>query len=103
MTEEQTMRELLCECLRFIERKIEDGKVTINDIRTMTETLCSTLGIDATIKDIANFYDTSEINVRSLIKRRILGKPKRRVYYDFREIAEKVPAKWHGKHSRTDD
>lgn len=99
---EQTMREVLCDCLGLIEHKIKNGSVTISDIRTMVDTLVSSVGVDATIKEVAGFYNTSEVNVRSLIKRRIMRKPKRRVYYDFREICRNVPKSWHAKASDSD-
>lgn len=100
---EQTMREVLCECLGLIENKIKDGSVTVSDIKSMVETLASSVGVDATVKEVAGFYNTSEVNVRSLIKRRILKKPKRRVYYDFREICRNAPKSWHAKSSGLDD
>ena len=99
---EETMREVLCDCLGIIEKKIKDGTVTVGDIRTMVETLSSGVGVDASIREIAGYYGQSEVNVRSLIKRKIIGKPKRRVYYDFTEICSKVPQSWHVKLSHKD-
>lgn len=100
--EEQTMRDLLCECACFIGRKIKDGTVTASDVRTMFDTLSSTCGVDASIREIARHFGQSEVNVRSLIKRRILGKPRRRVYYDFNEVCRKVPSSWLAKRSLKD-
>lgn len=97
------MRDLLGECLCFIGGKIKDGTVTAGDVRTMFDTLSSTVGVDASIREVARHFNQSEVNVRSLIKRRIVGKPRRRVYYDFREVCRKVPASWHGKRSDKDD
>lgn len=88
------MRDVLCDCLAFVGNKIKDGTVTIEDVRSMFETVMSSTGARASIKEIARYYGKSEVNVRSVIKRRVLGKPVRRVYYDFSEVCRKVPASW---------
>ena len=97
------MRDVLCDCLGLIERKIQTGRVTVSDVRSMMDSLCSGIGIDASIKEIAGYYNTSEVNARSLIKRKIFSKPKRRVYYNFTEICRKVPRSWRGTISNKDD
>lgn len=100
---EETMREVLCDCLGIISQKVRNGSITITDIRTLTDALFSGSEIDASVKEVAGYYGQSETNVRSLIKRKILSKPKRKVYYNFTEICRKVPKSWHRTSSNTDD
>lgn len=88
------MRDVICDCLGMISHKVRNGSVTLTDIRTMFDTLCSGLGIDASIREVAGYYNKPEVNVRSIIKRKVLSKPKRRVYYNFTEICRKVPRLW---------
>ena len=101
--EEQTMREVVGDCFGFIGHKIKDGTVTVDDVRSMFETVISSTGAKASIKEIASYYNKSEVNVRSVIKRRVLGKPRRRVYYDFSEVCRKVPASWRATANDKDD
>ena len=100
---EQAMRDVLCDCLAFVGNKIKDGTVTIEDVRSMFETVMSSTGAMASIKEIARYYGKSEVNVRSVIKRRVLGKPVRRVYYNFSEVCRKVPESWRVRPSSKDD
>lgn len=100
---EQAMRDVLCDCFAFVGNKIKDGTVTIEDVRSMFEIVMSSTGARASIKEIARYYGKSEVNVRSVIKRRVLGKPVRRVYYDFSEVCRKVPESWHVRPSSKDD
>ena len=94
------MRELLCECLEFIGKRIKDGTVTAGDVKAMAGTLMSCVGVKATISELAGWFGQSEVNVRSLIKRRVTGKPTRRVYYDFNEVSTKAPESWRARPSR---
>lgn len=97
------MRKVLCDCLGMVERKIKNGTVTIGDVRAMFDALNSGVGIDASVKEIAGYYGKSEVNVRSVIKRKLISKPKRKVYYNFSELCRKVPNSWRVIHSDKDD
>lgn len=41
---EQAMRDVLCDCFAFVGNKIKDGTVTIEDVRSMFETVMSSTG-----------------------------------------------------------
>ena len=49
------------------------------------------------IKDFAKFYNTSEVNVRSVLCRKSFDKPKRGITYRFLPFAKIVPQKWREK------
>lgn len=97
------MRDVLCDCLGMIELKIKSGSVTIGDLKSILEALAASVGIKASAKEIAEYYGESEVNVRSLIKRRLISKPQRRVYYNFSELCKKVPKSWHIKSCDKDE
>lgn len=48
----------------------------------------------ASIKDLANFFGVSEANVRSTINRKLIEKPRRRVYYRFQSFLKIAPERW---------
>ena len=52
------------------------------------------LKIVSTSDNLAAFYGQSNGNVRSLISRRIIQKPQRRVYYSFNAFSKNITEKW---------
>ena len=93
----QEIRDTLDGCLELLQNKIKAGKFTASDMRALLGAFTAGGGVIATVSDLAELYGTSEVNVRSVIKRRVRGKPRRRVYYDFLEFSRAVPKTWHVK------
>lgn len=52
------------------------------------------LELYGTIEDMAKFYNVPESKVRNTINRKMIEKPKRRVYYRFLSFLKIVPEKW---------
>ena len=65
-----------------------------DDIDPIARAIKQDLKIVATIDDLAAFYGQPNGNVRSLINRRMIQKPQRRVYYSFNAFSKIVPEKW---------
>ena len=49
---------------------------------------------EATIKEIADFYGQSESNVRNVVSRKSVSKPKRAVLYNFIDVTKIIPKSW---------
>ena len=94
---ENAMREALGEFLGILQYKVKHGVMNADDVRAILSAIETVGGISATVSDLAGFYHTSEVNVRSVIKRRVFRKPVRRVYYDFGEFRSAVPETWHDR------
>lgn len=92
---ESVMRDTLAEFFGMLQYKVKHGFFTVDDVKAMLRAVESCGGLSATIQDLAGYYHTSEVNVRSVIKRRIIDKPKRKVYYDFLQFSDVVPPSWH--------
>ena len=70
------------------------GQLTDSDAEVIYRAIHDAGGIRATVRDIAGYYGKSQTAVRSVIHRRMLSKPKRRVLYDFHEFQRVVPDSW---------
>ena len=70
------------------------GLCTMEEIQSAVNALESDMEIHGTIQDFAKFYDQSRTNVSSVINRRMLEKPKRRVSYSFKAFRKIVPKSW---------
>lgn len=89
------MKSFISNVLHYLLYKVDNDLCTPEEIAQYAKVMSENIKADATISDIAHHYGQSESNVRNLIARKCFGKPKRRVYYDFVEVAKLVPPSWH--------
>lgn len=87
-------RKILAEMLGFLKFKVETGWFTLEETTLLCGLFADSVPVYATVDDIARFYGRSETAVRSVIHRKMLTKPRRRVLYDFREFQRVAPDKW---------
>lgn len=90
----EVAKKLVIEFLDFLKYKVENDLLSMDDIDSIARAIKQDLKIVATSDDLAAFYDQSNGNVRSLISRRMIQKPQRRVYYSFNAFSKIVPEKW---------
>lgn len=90
----EIIRRSLCEYLGFLQHKIECGSLTLDEECALLRLLEESLRISATVEDLAGYYGKTPEAIRTVIHRRMLSKPKRRVMYSFREFARIIPEKW---------
>ena len=90
----EVAKKLVLEFLDFLKYKVENDLLSMDDIDSIARAIKQDLKIVATCDDLAAFYGQSNGNVRSLISRRMIQKPQRRVYYSFNAFSKIVPEKW---------
>lgn len=88
---------LLSEILGFYKYKVDNNLCTPEEIKNAEKVLVENMELYGSIRDFAEFYNTSEGNVRSTINRKLLAKPKRVVLYPFHQFLKIVPEKWRKK------
>ena len=84
----------LSEILGYIKYKLDNDLCTPEEIESVSRMVQENLELQGTIEDIARFYDVPESKVRNTINRKMVEKPKRRVYYRFLSFMKIVPEKW---------
>lgn len=88
-------KELLNQTLDFYKQKLNsDSSCTPEDIESLRDIFVENLEIVGTVEDISKFYNVPESSVRNLISRKVIEKPKRRVYYNFISLLKRIPDKW---------
>ena len=90
-------KDYLIEILEFYIYKLKSGKCTNKEAESAAETIMSNMEIDGTISDFAKFYGVSESNVRAVIARKLLAKPKRVLLYPFHKFLKIIPESWRKK------
>lgn len=88
------VKRILLEVLDFYRYKIVNDQCTESDMKSAFDLISNKTTSDATISYIARYYNQSESNVRNVISRHYIGKPKRKILYDFMKIVKVVPSSW---------
>lgn len=90
---ESPVKKVILDVLDYLKYQVENDKCTAAELRSISDNAISHLEVDATIKDIAQFYGKSDNDVSTVISRR-LSKPKRRVLYNFAWFSKVMPKTW---------
>ena len=91
---QRTLRELLL----FGVYKIDNDLCLPDELRSVADAAASKLNINGTLDDLASFYGKSKDAVSSVIKCRMIEKPKRNVVlYPFSAFQKIVPESWRRK------
>ncbi len=99
---ENIAKDVLLEFLSFLEYKINNDALTVEELQEAARAVPEGLRLQGTAEDFAKFYGQSRSNVSMVISRKVFDKPKRRVYYSFNEFRKKVPKSWKNNGTGTD-
>ena len=87
----------LSEILDYYKYKLDNNLCTMEEMNSLAKTIQENMEIQGTISGFSEFYGQPESNIRATIARKLLAKPKRKVFYPFHLFAKIVPDKWHKK------
>lgn len=87
-------KKFLSEFLGFLKHKVDTGQLTLEEEQAMVRIIERDMPLYGTSDDFAEYYHQPPVNVRNVIHRRMLSKPRRRVMYSFLEFCKIVPEKW---------
>ena len=86
-------KEIIRQTLKFWLFKLDENSCTIEELRSLSHA-AEQLNAIGTVEDFAKYCDKPEQQVRNVINRKVLDKPKRRVYYRFLPFIKNIPDKW---------
>lgn len=93
------MKRILSEILAYYQYKLDNDLCTMEEITSVTKMLEENMTISGTIGDFAAFYGKSKDAVNSVIKNKLIQKPRRNVVlYPFHAFSKIIPASWRKKH-----
>lgn len=93
----EIVKENLKELFQFGIYKLDNNLCTPAELRSLERMVEGNLEIDASIKEIADFFGKPEVNVRVAINQKLIAKPKRKVLYPFHKFLKVAPRKWFEK------
>lgn len=86
-------KSILSEILDYYKYKLDNNLCTMEEIEAASKVLMENMEVHGSISDFAKFYNTSENNVRAIISRKLIAKPKRILLYPFHKFMKVVPDK----------
>ena len=87
-------KKYLSEILGYIKYKVDNDLCTAEEIESVARMAQANLELYGTIEDLAKFYEVPESKIRNTINRKLIDKPRRRVYYRFQSFLKVAPKKW---------
>lgn len=87
-------KKFLSDFLGFLKDKVDHDALTMEETQDIADLLIRNLRLSATCEDLARYYGKTPENVRAVIHRRLLSKPRRRVMYSFFDFCRIVPDSW---------
>lgn len=90
-----TEEEFIDEVLDLFHTKLKNGGCTKSQTDAVYRVISENLPIFATADEIADHYGKSRDAVHSIVKNRLIEKPKRNVtLYDFKAFNKIIPSSW---------
>lgn len=94
-------KKYLSEILGYYKHKVDNDLCTVEEMESVSRAFSENMVAYGTIKELAEFYGKSTDAVKSVIKNKMIQKPKRNTaLYRFDIFAKLVP-KWHKKDYKT--
>lgn len=96
-------KKIVLDFLDYLSFKVRNDSLTMEEADSLARTFTENLKLTGTIDDLANYYGQSRDNVKVVINRKLLSKPKRRVYYSFNAFRSVIPKRWKRGNKDDDD
>lgn len=88
------LKGVVLEILDYLRWQVANDRCTHEELRAIYCLLTERIGAEATAEDIGEYYCRSAANVKNVISRNAMPKPKRRVYHNFAAFLKCVPKTW---------
>lgn len=85
---------LLSSFFGFLKDQIDNDCLSMEDFEALVSVVENDLSLSGTSDDFARYFHKTPVAVRSILSRRLLPKPKRRVMHDFKAFVKVAPDSW---------
>lgn len=91
---QKLVKRILSDFLGFLRYKVDNDKLTLEEEQAFVKLIEDNLPISGTSDDFAKYYRQSPVNVRSVINRKMMERPRRMVMFSFLKFSRIIPDKW---------
>lgn len=92
--EHNIYKKIVLEFLSYLAYKIKTDSMTVEETESLARTFTENISLSGTTEDFARFYGQSKENVKVVINRKLLAKPRRAVLYPFDAFRKVIPERW---------
>lgn len=89
-------KKIILDFLDYLSFKVRSDSLTMEEVDSISRVFMENIALSGTIDDLAGYYGQSKENVKVVINRKLLGKPRRRVFYSFNAFRKVIPKSWAG-------
>lgn len=93
------IKDVIVNILDHLKYQVVNDKCTPDELKSIQNSLIDNLDIDCTCEDIATMYGQSRSNVRNVLSRNFMPKPRRKTYYNFAKFITFIPKSWRRSHT----
>ena len=94
MQSKKTGKFLLSSFFGFLKDQIDNDCLSMEDFENLVSVVENDLSLKGTADAFARYFHKSPVAIRSVLSRRLLPKPTRRVTYDFKSFLKQAPDSW---------
>lgn len=87
-------KRIVLEFLDFLSYKVRNDSLTMEETESLAKAFMENVTLSGTTDDFAKFYGQSKENVKVVINRKLLSKPRRTVLYSFNAFRKVIPQRW---------
>lgn len=88
------VKEILSDFFGYLKYKVDNDRFTLEEEQALIRLIENNIPLVGTSEDFAKYYNQPQVNVRSVITRRMLEKPKRMVVRSFSSFCKIIPSSW---------
>lgn len=102
--DKELCKKILSEVLGFLKSKVDNDSLTLEEEQAFVRLIENNVPLVGTSEDFARYFRQSPGSVRTVIHRKMLSKPVRRVTYRFLDFLRIVPERWlNQRYTQTSD
>ncbi len=94
MDSSRLVKKYLSDYLGFLKYKVDNDRMTLEEEQAFVRLIEENIPLSGTSDDFARYYHQSPTNIRTVISRKMLDKPERKVMRSFKAFSRIVPDKW---------
>lgn len=88
------IKQVVLDILDYLRWQVVNDRCTPEQMRSIHDSFVGNIAVKATADDLAEYFDQRKENVKNVLSRAPLPKPRRRVYYSFTSFVKCLPKTW---------
>ncbi|MBD5367248.1 MAG: hypothetical protein HDR82_09690 [Bacteroides sp.] len=88
------IKQVIIDILDYMKWEVMNDRCTPEQLRSIHDSIVREVAVEGTADDLAEYFGKRKENVRNVLSRSPMPRPKRRVYYCVRSFMRFMPRTW---------